>query len=63
MYVLRHQPVSKANIILEFLVRHICDVKAMDYSANTCPVYCCAMEDLDLLDYHQILLSIRLLNL
>ena len=63
MDVLRHQPVSKANIILEFLLRHIRDVMAMDYRANICPVSSCAMEELALLDYHQIISSIRLLHL
>ena len=32
--VLGHQPISEAKIIPEFLLRQLCSIKAMRYSAN-----------------------------
>ena len=42
--VLRHQPISEAKIIPEFLPRQLRAIKAMRYSANPCPIPCCPME-------------------
>ena len=41
--VLRHQPISEANIIPEFLLRQLRAVKEMGYSTNPRPVTCCPM--------------------
>ena len=37
-YVLQHQPISEAKIILEFLLRQLLAIKAMRYSDNTFPI-------------------------
>ena len=42
--VLRHQPISEAKIIPEFLLRQLCAIKAMRYSAKPCPIPRCPME-------------------
>ena len=36
--VLRHQPISEAMIIPDFLPRQLCAIKAMWYGANPCPI-------------------------
>ena len=47
--VLRHQPISEAKIILEFLLRQLHAIKAMRYSAKPFPIPCCPMEAVSLL--------------
>ena len=48
-YVLRHQPISEAKIIPEFLPKQLCAIKAMSYSAKPCPIPSCPMEAVFLL--------------
>ena len=35
---LGHQPISEANIVLEFLLRQLRSIQAMGYSAKPCPI-------------------------
>ena len=42
--VLRHQPISEAKIILEFLPRQLRAFKAMRYITYRCPIPRCPME-------------------
>ena len=47
--ILRHQPISEAKIILEFLPRQIHAIKGMYYSTKPCPIPRCPMEAVFLL--------------
>ena len=47
--LLRHQPISEAKIIPEFLPRQLRAIKAMRYSAKPFPIPCCPMEAVFLL--------------
>ena len=47
--VLRHQPISEAKIIPEFLPRQLHAIKVMRYSANPFPIPRCPMEAVFLL--------------
>ena len=53
--VLRHQPISEANIIPEFLLRQLRAIKAMSYSAKPCPIPRCPMEAVSLLASYLLL--------
>ena len=44
-----HQPISEVKIIPEFLPRQLRAMKAMSYSAKTCPIPRCRMEAVFLL--------------
>ena len=61
--VLRHQTVSKAKIIQEFLKRELHAVDKMGYGAKICPIPCCSLEALPIFYYHQLLLSIQLCHI
>ena len=58
-----HHTVSKINIILEFLLRQLYDVKEMGYISYQNPVNCFPMEALPLLAYRQLLSSIQIHHL
>ena len=58
-----HQPVSKENIISDFLLRQLYAGNAMVYSARTCPINYFTMEALPLLDSRQIFFSSQLYHL
>ena len=47
--VLRHQPISETKIVPEFLLRQLRAIKAVGYSANTCPIPRFPMEAVPLL--------------
>ena len=47
--VLRHQPISEAKIILEFLPRQLRAIKAMRYSAKPCHIHLCSMKAVSIL--------------
>ena len=47
--VLRHQPISEAKIIPEFLPRQLRAIKAIRYSTKPCPIPRCPMEAIFLL--------------
>ena len=61
--VLRHQPISEAKIIPEFLPGQLRAVKAMGYSANPCPIPHCPVEAVFILATRKLLLSGQLCHL
>ena len=61
--VLRHQPISEAKFIPEFLPRKFRAVKVVGYSAKPCPIPCCPMGEVFLLDSYLLLLFIDLSHL